>query len=60
MACNPDFVQFIIDQCSDAGEIAVKNMMGGTRALITDKNDSDETAGTGGLITIHNTDCQYC
>lgn len=28
MACNPDFVQFIIDQCSDAGEIAVKKMMG--------------------------------
>ncbi len=22
MACNPDFVQFIIDQCSGAGEIA--------------------------------------
>lgn len=28
MACNPDFVQFIIDQCSSAGEIAVKKMMG--------------------------------
>ena len=28
MACNPDFVQFIIDQCSGAGEIAVKKMMG--------------------------------
>ena len=28
MACNPDFVQYIIDQCSDAGEIAVKKMMG--------------------------------
>ena len=28
MACSPDFVQFIIDQCSDAGEIAVKKMMG--------------------------------
>ena len=22
MACNPDFVQYIIDQCSGAGEIA--------------------------------------
>ena len=28
MACNPDFVQYIIDQCCDAGEIAVKKMMG--------------------------------
>ena len=28
MACSPDFVQYIIDQCSDAGEIAVKKMMG--------------------------------
>ena len=28
MASNPDFVQFIIDQCSGAGEIAVRKMMG--------------------------------
>ena len=28
MACNADFVQFITDQCSGAGEIAVKKMMG--------------------------------
>ena len=28
MACKPDFVQYIIDQCSDAGEIVVKKMMG--------------------------------
>lgn len=28
MACNPDFVQYICDQCSGAGEIAVKKMMG--------------------------------
>jgi TfoX/Sxy family transcriptional regulator of competence genes len=28
MASNPDFVQYIIDQCSDAGDIAVKKMMG--------------------------------
>ena len=28
MACNSDFVQYIIDQCSGAGEIAVKKMMG--------------------------------
>ena len=28
MACNLDFVQYIIDQCSGAGEIAVKKMMG--------------------------------
>ena len=28
MACNPDFVQYIVDQCSGAGEITVKKMMG--------------------------------
>ena len=28
MASNSDFVQFIVDQCSGAGEIAVKKMMG--------------------------------
>ena len=28
MACNADFVQYIQDQCSEAGEIAVKKMMG--------------------------------
>ena len=28
MACNEDFVQYIIDQCSGAGEIAVRKMMG--------------------------------
>ena len=28
MACNSDFVQYIIDQCSGAGEIAVRKMMG--------------------------------
>ena len=28
MACNSDFVQYIIDQCSGAGEIAAKKMMG--------------------------------
>ncbi len=28
MACNSDVVQYIIDQCSGAGEIAVKKMMG--------------------------------
>ena len=28
MASNPDFVQYIIDQCSGAGEISVKKMMG--------------------------------
>ena len=28
MASNPDFVQYIVDQCSGAGEIAVKKMMG--------------------------------
>ena len=28
MACNPDLVKYIVDQCSDAGEIAVKKMMG--------------------------------
>ena len=28
MACNDDFVQYVIDQCSGAGEISVKKMMG--------------------------------
>ena len=28
MACNPDYVQYIIDQCSGAGDITVKKMMG--------------------------------
>ena len=28
MASNPGFVQYIIDQCSGAGEITVKKMMG--------------------------------
>ena len=28
MASNADFVQYVIDQCSGAGEIAVKKMMG--------------------------------
>ena len=28
MASNAEFVQYIIDQCSGAGEIAVKKMMG--------------------------------
>ena len=28
MSSNADFVQYIIDQCSGAGEIAVKKMMG--------------------------------
>lgn len=28
MACNADFVQYIIDQCSGAGEITVRKMMG--------------------------------
>ena len=28
MASNTDFVQYIVDQCSGAGEITVKKMMG--------------------------------
>ena len=28
MASNADFVQYIVDQCSGVGEIAVKKMMG--------------------------------
>ncbi len=28
MACSSDFVQYIIDQCSGAGEISVKKMFG--------------------------------
>ena len=32
MACSPDFVQYIIDQCSGAGEVTVKI------GLISDNN----------------------
>ena len=28
MASNPDFVQYIADQCAGAGEITVKKMFG--------------------------------
>ena len=28
MACNSDFVQYIVDQCSGVGEISVRKMMG--------------------------------
>lgn len=28
MACNSDFVQYVVDQCSDAGDITVKKVMG--------------------------------
>ncbi|MBQ9138370.1 MAG: TfoX/Sxy family protein [Alistipes sp.] len=28
MACSADFVQYVIDQCSDAGSITVRKMMG--------------------------------
>ncbi len=28
MASNPDFVQYIVDQCGDAGEIVAKKMFG--------------------------------
>lgn len=28
MACNADFVQYIVDQCSGAGDISVRKMMG--------------------------------
>jgi len=39
MACNPDFVQYIIDQYSGAGEIAVKKMMGDYCAYCDGVND---------------------
>lgn len=28
MACNADFVQYIVDQCADAGDISARKMMG--------------------------------
>lgn len=28
MACNADFVQYIVDQCTDAGDISARKMMG--------------------------------
>ncbi len=29
MASNPDFVQYVVDQCADAGVITAKKMFGG-------------------------------
>ncbi len=40
MASNPDFVQYITDQCAGAGEIAVKKMMG-DYFYISDVDDRD-------------------
>lgn len=28
MACNADFVQYVVEQCADAGEIVAKKMFG--------------------------------
>ena len=55
MACNNDFVQYIADQCSGAGEIAVKKMMGDyciycdgvLFGLICDNNFYLKTTGPG-------------
>ena len=40
MASNPDFLQYIIDQCSGAGGIAVKKMMG-DYCIYCDVDDRD-------------------
>ena len=58
MACNSDFVQYIIDQCSDAGDIAVRKMMGdyciycdGTLfGLICDNNLYVKVTGAGEAV----------
>lgn len=42
MACNADLVQYIVEQCSGAGEITVKKMMGAKEHfLINDVDDRD-------------------
>ena len=59
MASNPDFVQYIIDQCSGAGEIAVKKMMGDYCAycdgvlfgLICDNNFYVKVTEPGGSVS---------
>lgn len=28
MACSDDFIQYIVEQCADAGEISARKMMG--------------------------------
>ena len=28
MACNPDFIQYVVDQCADASEITARKMFG--------------------------------
>ena len=40
MACSSDFVQYIVDQCSGAGEIAARKMMG-DYFYVSDVNDKD-------------------
>jgi hypothetical protein len=42
MACNSNFVQYIVDQCSGAGEIAVRKMMGDYFYIsdVDDRNNS--------------------
>lgn len=37
MASNPDLVQYIVDQCSDAGEIIAKKMFGDYGLYCKDK-----------------------
>lgn len=37
MASNPDLVQYIVDQCSDAGEIIAKKMFGDYGLYCMDK-----------------------
>ncbi len=58
MVCNSDFVQYIIDQCSEAGDIAVRKMMGdyciycdGTLfGLICDNNLYVKVTGAGEAV----------
>ena len=43
MASNTDFVQYIVDQCSGAGEIIAKKMFG-DYGIYCDEKSSDSSA----------------
>lgn len=46
MASKPDFVQFIVDQCSVAGDVTAKKQENGAKPhfLIEDVDDRDNLA----------------
>lgn len=40
MASNADFVQYIVDQCSGAGEVTAKKMMGDIASIATASSEA--------------------